>query len=66
MLLEGRICCRSEGLADRKVRRIRSAIPKFLFAAWALTLLCHDKINVLIWFNQVKSDKGVETTTGVG
>ena len=45
------------------MHRIRSAIPKFLFAARALTLLGHDEINELIWFNQVKSDKGGEATT---
>jgi hypothetical protein len=36
------------------VHRIRSAIPKFLFAARALTLLCHEEFDQLIWVNQVK------------
>ena len=63
MFLQGHICCRTEGLAQHEVHRIRSAIPKFLFAAQALTLLGHDEINELIWFNQVKSDKGGEAMT---
>ena len=53
----GHICCWTKGLAQHKVHRIRSAIPKFLFAAWALTLLCHEEFNQLIWVNQVKWDK---------
>ena len=61
MFLQGHIHCRTEGLAQHEVHRIRLAIPKFLFAAWAWTLLGHDEINELIWFNQVKSDKGGET-----
>ena len=59
MFLQGRIRCRTERLAQHKVRRIRSAIPKFLFAAQALTLLGHDEINRLIRFNQVNQIKGV-------
>ena len=43
----------------RGAHRIRSAIPKFLFAAQALTLLGHDEINRLIRFNQVNQIKGV-------
>jgi len=50
----GHIRCRTEGLAQHKVHRIRSAIPKFLFAAQALTLLCHEEFDQLIWVNQVK------------
>jgi len=38
----------------RGAHRIRSAIPKFLFAAQALTLLCHEEFDQLIWVNQVK------------
>ena len=63
MFLQGHIRCQTEGLAQAEVHRIRLAIPKFLLAAQALTLLGHDKINELIWFNQVKSDKWGETMT---
>jgi hypothetical protein len=59
MFLQGRIRCRTEGPAQHTVRRIRSAIPKFRFAARALTLLGHDEINRLIGFNQVNQIKGV-------
>jgi len=63
MFLQGHIRCRSDGLAQPEVHRKRSPIPEFRFAARALTLLCHYKFDKLFWFNQVKSDKGGDTTT---
>jgi hypothetical protein len=54
MFLQGHIRCRAEGLAQHEVHRIRLAIPKFLFAARAPTLLRHEEFDQLIWVNQVK------------